>query len=230
MRIPDQPGFLILDSIMIKKYKSSDRPEELTTVKKPDVKDIRFRRPFGYSAVNNAVIKAFLKKYPKYSHYTPRELKSIIYLQCKKISDVIATTRDGVELQSSIGHIFVASVKVKNTRKLINYAASFKAGVTVFHRNLHTDGHVAKIWYSNYGVKYKLTNRQVWYFNGTRDLKRLVAKVYPENWQKYALVDHNVLTGNLKRISDEFNKKRGKKLAAKETFMVMENYDEFNLD
>ena len=207
---------------MIKKYKSSLRPKELTTVQKPDVKDIRFRRPFGYSAVNNTFIKAFLKKYPQYKNYTPKDLKKIIYLQCEKISKVIATTRDGVELQSSVGHIFVASVKVKNVQNLVNYHASWKAGTTVFHRNLHTDGHIAKIWYSNYGLKYKLTNRQVWYFRGTRDLTRLVAKVYPEEWQKYAIVDHNVMTGNRKRISDDFNKKRVKKAAAEEAVVIMD--------
>jgi hypothetical protein len=55
--------------------------------------------------------------------------------------------------------------------------------------NWETDGTIGKIFFSNYNVKYKIRDREIWAFNAVRQFKREFAKVYPENWKTYLSID-----------------------------------------
>lgn len=214
----------------ITKYKmNKHRDPGFEVIKAPDLNAPRFRYKFR-DAMDGDFIKAFRAKYPQYAHYDQRTIKSIIKLQCKKICDHVINNRDGLELQSSLGHLFIGSYKLKaSASEIINYAASFKAGTKVLHRNLNTDNHIAKLWYSNMGTKYQLANRQVWIFTGVRQFTRGIAKVYPENWKKYVLIDHNTIMDNKQKISDAFKKHKYVKSREINDAYAMDTYNEFDV-
>ncbi len=212
-----------------KRYRKNNRPVEWNTVQAPDVKGPRFRHKFR-NALDGNFIKAFRIKYPQYAHYDQKTIKSIVKTQCAKIWKVAAETRDGIELQSSLGHIFVGSYKIKtNGAEVINYAASIKAGTKVLHRNLNTDNHIAKIWYTNMGTKYQLANRQIWFFKGVRQFTRYVAKVYPENWRQYVVINHNIMMDNQAKICQSFRKAKHIKAKRVDDAYIYDTYNEFNI-
>ncbi len=205
------------------------RPEHLDTIEVPDRKGPRFRKK-SVGMLNKKFARAFFKKYPQYKTIGWQRAKAVIKLHNEKICRVAATTRDGVELQSSIGHIFVGSYKTKpSTKTSVDFGASEKAGKVVRYRNLHTDNHQAKIWYSNAGTKYVLANREIWFFTAVRSFTQVVSKIYPENWQRYVIIDHNKLIFNQRKISQDLRKKEFKRKATQFNYSFMETYNEFDV-
>jgi hypothetical protein len=92
-------------------------------------------------------------------------------------------------------------------------------------KNLESDSKLAKIFYTNYGTKYKFQNRDLWKFVATRKFKRTVAKEYPRRWKQYIEVAQS------DRVSSLFNEKPPKA----DDFVKMESellelYDEFNFN
>ena len=58
------------------------------------------------------------------------------------------------------------------------------------NENWDTDGHLGKIFYTNYNTKYRFKNRDLWKFEAHRDFKRTVAKEYPKNWTMYLQIEN----------------------------------------
>jgi hypothetical protein len=193
----------------------------MSTFKAPDVTAPRFR-PGRKNVVTVALLEDFRKKYPQYSEQSDETLKGILSAFHGKIWDTVIKERDGVELQSGIGYLFVGSYKSK--RKVLDNKKSKELGKRVTHQNWETDGHSAKIFYSNYETKYKIKNRELWVFSGVRQFKRSVSEQYPANWKKYILVDNYFKTSAL------FKKATIKHIMTRNAEVHMVNYNEFKLD
>lgn len=186
--------------------------------KEPDVKGPRFRQK-GISIVDNAFLKEFKEKYPKYKDLTVPEINKIMKKYNETVWKEVIENRDGVQLPEGVGILFIATCK-SPLRQNIDFAKSKKYGVTVTNKNWETDGRLAKIFYTNYNTSFRFQNRECWGFIACREFKRTVAKVYPENWNLYVQVEPT------KKLRDKYKKKVYSEKMNKEK---LENYNEFDL-
>jgi hypothetical protein len=157
--------------------------------KKPDVKGPRYR-PEAQSILTKKFFEDFKNKYPKYKHLENADLRRIIKSFNEAFFQNVVDTRDGMQLPESIGWLFIGTCQTSK-KKNIDFAKSNKYGVTVTNKNWETDGKLAKIFFTNYAPKHKMKNREFWSFVACRKFKRTVAKVYPENWNMYLVVEPN---------------------------------------
>ena len=79
----------------------------------------------------------------------------------------------------------------------MNYALSKQYGKVLQNNNWDTDGHIGKIFYTNWSTKYRFKNRELWRFEAIRDFKRSVAKEYPKDWQKYIMMKNKYKVAHL---------------------------------
>lgn len=107
------------------------------------------------------------------------------------IAELITDTREGIELPKMTGFIIVASCE-RPRCKVKDYGLSIKHGKHILQSNLHSDGRLAAILYTNYPVKYRLKYRELWGFTACRNFSRLVSKKFkeaPENFMKFSYSD-----------------------------------------
>lgn len=169
----------------------------INNFKKPDLKASRYREK-RFGLLNAEVINKFKNKYPHYENIENDKLKQIIRIYNDSLWNGVIDNRDGVELPDSLGYLFIGtcpSSKSVNT----NYALSKEYGKVLQNKNWETDGHIGKIFYTNYSTKYRFQNREFWRFTACRKFKRAVAKSYPEDWNKYRVMK------NKYRIAHLFN-------------------------
>lgn len=150
--------------------------------KKPNRKGKRFRKTYHTVPIQNVLSKIKVK-YPKYKDLTPKQALNIVNLFSIFLTEKTVNTREGVELPEGLGTVMVTSFKT--SKRLIDKANSEKLGVKVYHNNLTTDGFMAKIFYSNDRMKYKLPNREMWGLKGCRDFTNLASSRFKDDWKKY---------------------------------------------
>jgi hypothetical protein len=191
--------------------------------RKPDLNAPRYR-PKVYNVLSKDLLKAFKEKHPQYKDLTYSTFKHIISKANEKIRNSIIEFRDGVELPESLGYIFIGSCStLKKGRENIDYGKSIKAGTKISNINWDSDGLLGKIFYTNYAVKYKVSDRQIWNFVPCRQFKRSVAKAYPESWTKYLKV------ANTLRVSKLYHALTAKDYREAEDKNNMEFYNEFDI-
>ena len=151
----------------------------------PDRNAPRFRTK--WECVNTPeFIRKFKEKYPQYAHYNGKVLMGFLNRHCDKITEAVATTREGVELPEGIGYLFVVMVTMpKRKETCVSWGKSLELGVIVHYSNHHTDGKMPKIMYSNCNTKYKFENRQLWGFTACRNFKQLVSSLAEEMYTIY---------------------------------------------
>ncbi len=149
---------------------------------KPDRSGKRFRKTCHTVSMNN-VLSKIKTKHPKYKDLTVQEIEGIVNNFSVFLTEKAVTHREGVELPEGLGTVLITSFKT--SKKLIDKANSEKLGVKVYHTNLATDGFMAKIFYSNDRMKYKLPNREMWGMKGCRDFTNLASQTFKDDWKRY---------------------------------------------
>lgn len=196
----------------------------MSNFRKPDLNAPRYR-PKVLNVLNKELWKSFLIKYPKYAGLKYKEFKKIIGDSNRILWENVIKHRDGVELPESLGYIFIGSCKLHDPNKVnVNYGRSIKEGIRVSNNNWESDGLIGKIFYTNYSVKYKVQDRQIWHFVPCRYFKRGVAKEYPENWTKYVKIDSHM------KVSKLYTKYAYKNYMEQLTKKNLVDYNEFDLD
>lgn len=189
--------------------------------KKPDLTGPRYR-PKKLNLTNLDFYNKFIKENPKYASLSMNQFKQIITTFNGEIWKTAVNERDGIELPEQLGFIFIGSCPRKKSN--IDFSKSSELGISIQHQNWESDNFTAKIFYTNYETKYKFRNNELWGFKGIRDFTRSVGKTYPKEWKKYLMVD------NLIKVSRLFRKENLKQYKKQETEILLEEYDEFNLD
>lgn len=152
-----------------------------------------------------------------------QDIDKIIKAFNKNIWKEIIANRDGVELMSRLGKIFVGTCKAPR-KENIDIPKSIKYGVIVTHKNWETDGNLAKIFYTNKENRYNFKHNEVWNFTAHRDFKRTLAKTYKEDWTKYIKVEPN--KHFLQQIKTQYRKDR---IEEKMKAVPVEEYNEFDM-
>lgn len=188
---------------------------------KPDLTAPRYR-PKRYSVSDRKFIRAFRAKYPQYKAVPEKKIKDIIFEFGEQLWKDVIDNRNGIELPEGLGNVFIGACKTRQFNP--NYKSSLEVGQRVRHRNLESDGYLAKIFYSNYGNKYKFLNRELWKFKGTRDFTRKVNETFSENWPNYVKVDNFTVVWRL------FEKAMKTERILNRTFTPDQTYNEFDMD
>jgi len=182
--------------------------------RKPNLNKPRYRVP-RKMAHDETFFKLLYEKYPEFKKYKKSEVIRIIRdFNKEKVVDTIINTREGVDLSQGIGRVFIGSCHLVQ-KENIDFGKSIKYGVKVMHKNWTTDGQLGKIFYTNTNVKYRIEDSTLWIFKPAREFKRLVAKIFPENWKMYVEV-------NGKDYISNYHKQKSRK-----KINVSEDYNEF---
>lgn len=155
----------------------------MTTFKKPDLSAPRFR-PKNKMVLNKDLYNAFIKKYPHYKHIDLDMFKKIITDYNGKLWEGAINNRDGVCLPESLGYLLITKCdkpKGENT----DFVTSIKYGKKVNYANWDSDNFLAKISYTNYSLKYRFTDRELWGFTPVKQFRTSVAGSFPELYNKY---------------------------------------------
>lgn len=173
----------------------------------PDLNAPRFRKK-SINVLKSSLFKAFIEKHPKYKDMTMKEFKNIIKTYNGIIWNSIITYRDGAELPEGLGYVFIG-VCQKSRKPNTDYKKSIEYGACVNHRNSDSDNYLAKIFYTNYKMKYRFKDRDLWKFTAAKQFKSAVAKTFKDNYVKYIFVENNkkISSTYLKQVRrDYFNK------------------------
>ena len=163
---------------------------------KPDLNAPRFRKKIC-TTLNIDILKEIKNKLPECKELKLEEIKKIIHTFNENIWKTVIKTRDGVDLPAQIGHLFIGTCPASKKKPNVDLKTSIEYLKKIQHRNWESDQHIAKIFFTTFGSKYRFRNHEIWAFDATRDFKREVAKTYPENWKKYVEVDPCVKISNV---------------------------------
>lgn len=190
--------------------------------RKPDLNAPRFR-PKKLNILTKELYEEFIVRHPKYKNIPYEVYKEIIYKFNGKIWDQVIENRDGVELPEQLGYVFIGTCPRKISDNP-DYFKSKEYGVKVQNQNWESDQYVAKIFYTNFEVKYRFRFHHMWGFSAVRDFRRSVSDAYPKNWKKYPVID------NFQKISRLLRKVHKLDIIAADTEQQLLDYDEFDLD
>lgn len=155
----------------------------MTTFRKPDLSAPRFRTKTS-TVLTKALYEAFIEKYPKYKEFGIDLFKQTIFTYNGLLRDAAIEHRDGIKLPESLGYILVAKCDKPKTDNT-DYAASAQYGKKVNHANWDSDNYLAKICYTNYSLKYRFSDRELWGFSPVRQFKSAVSGSFPELYNRY---------------------------------------------
>jgi len=191
------------------------------TFRKPNVKGPRYRKPWK-EVIDREFCDKFRKKFPQYATVKDDLIHEIVYNHTGRIWSTVIEHRDGVCLPENLGTVFIGSCN-KRKRKSIDYKKSIECGRQIENKNWETDGHMAKIFYTNNTSGHSLKDRDIWAFRPFRTFKRTVAKTYPSNWKLYRVISNFTSIANLaKKTVRQDNKNISNAFA-------MDFYNEFDM-
>lgn len=190
--------------------------------KQPDLSAPRFR-PKKLNILTKEIHKDFIARYPKYKNVPYEVYKEIVTEFNGKIWEEVIENREGVELPEQLGYVFIGTCPRKVSEN-VDYYKSKMYGKKIQHQNWESDQYTAKIFYTNFEVKYRFRFHHMWGFSAVRDFKRTVGMTYPENWKKYPVID------NFQKISRLLRKVHKLDTIATDTEQQLLDYDEFDLD
>jgi len=167
----------------------------MSKFKKSDLKAPRFREK-SVSFSNVKTFNEFIDKYPRYKNMEFKDFKNIISTFNGNLWQSVIDNRDGIELPESLGYIFIGTCDKPNKMNP-NYKLSIENDKLINHKNWGSDNFLAKIFYSNYTLKYRFKDRELWKFEPVRQFKRTVSKNYPELYSKYIHINKNMKISKL---------------------------------
>jgi hypothetical protein len=162
----------------------------LREIKRPNLKAPRFR-PCSFSLLSKEFYHKVRKEHKELAQLSDAAIKAVIQTCGQVIQEKVVELRDGVELPEQLGFLFIGSTPATKNGN-IDYKKSIELGLEVRHKNWETDELTGKIFYTNYGAKYRFKQREAWRFLPVRQFKRYVASKYPANYRNYVKIDNRV--------------------------------------
>lgn len=157
----------------------------------PDLNAPRYREKV-HQVLNPGFIEDFKAKYPQYSEYSTSALIKAIKKHNGLIWKHVIDSRDGVELSSGLGLMFIGVMPEKTkSQEPVDWKKSIELGVKVHHRNLQTSGRKFRIVYSRFSANLKY--KRIWCFHGVRQFARSVAQQVPPKWNSLIRVEDYAL-------------------------------------
>lgn len=172
--------------------------------KKPDLNAPRYRKSIK-GTLNEEFIDVLKENVAGSRVLDNDKIKEIIKLFNEELCSQVIEKRDGIEIPSQIGQIFIGTCFKNHDSQNIDFKKSAEYGKVISHKNWESDQHLAKIFFTAHSVKYKFKNHELWGFNPTRSFKRQVSKTYPENWKKYIEISPKLKISTMFRKSPKIH-------------------------
>lgn len=190
--------------------------------RKPDLNAPRYRAQ-RQDVLNQKFYKSFREANPKFAHLTDKDIRTIVKEVNGKIWETVIEERSGVELPEQLGYVFIGSCPAPK-KDNPNYHVSKQLEKVIQHRNWESDQYLAKIFYTNAASKYRFQFSNLWGLSPVRQFSRMVAETYPDNFNKYLVVD------DYKRINAVFSKRMySLDMRKVEQEILKTSYNEFDL-
>lgn len=186
--------------------------------KKPNLKGPRYRQT-RVETLKKDYCDKLREDLPEFKDLSDDEIKTIIKTFNKRMWETAIDKRDGVDLPLNLGHIFIGTCPPKRSTN-VDFKKSKDYLKVIEHRNWESDDYIAKIFYTNFGNRYRFKNHEIWGFKAAREFKRTVAKNYPTLWKQYVQVSP------FRKVSEVYRKNSYKMYKEKETKQKLENYNE----
>jgi hypothetical protein len=155
----------------------------MTEFRKPDLSAPRFRAKTK-NLLNKKLHKAFIAKYPERKDVSLNTFRDIVTSYNGALWQAAIDNRDGVELPESLGYILIAKCD-KAKKDNTDYVASAKYGKKVNHANWDSDNYLAKICYTNYSLKYRFGDRELWGFSAVKQFRQTVSRDFSKKYTGY---------------------------------------------
>jgi len=201
-----------------------DKPREY---RKTDLRGPRYRKKTLH-VITHTTAKRFLSLHPEYKGVSMYRVEAIIRYYNGLLWQEVVKSRDGVEFPASMGRSHIVAYLPHSKRLLLynyDHKKSEKYNILATHKNFNSDSFIAKIVYSNYHVKYKVKNRELWSFKGTRPFTRAASQEFRRCWKKYVMVDTTLKIEYARKLKDL----RYQIYKERKTQELPEAYDEFNM-
>jgi hypothetical protein len=119
------------------------------------------------------------EQHPQLQKYSNKQIADWIAEYNKQLATDVATNRDGVKLPEGLGAVVTGLSKPpeRTTSYNTDYNTSITRCAAVTHRNGHTNGYLAKIYYINNIPRCRFTNHKLWSFKPVRAFSRAVATI-----------------------------------------------------
>lgn len=191
------------------------KPKEEDTVRKYSLEAPRVRKAY-YNTLNKDLFKRFKEKYPEHK-LTWVDFKKIITTSNEVITEMVISSRDGVDLPFMLGKIIIGACN-KKKGKNYDWLLSSKYGKKIINKNWESNQYLCKIFFTKFGTTYKFPLMHYWSFNPAREFKRDVSKVFKLNWnfywkvssrEKISAIERNE---GIKSIKINKNEKKGKRM------------------
>lgn len=169
----------------------------MSNFKAPDLSAPRFRSNVT-NLLNRKSFNAFIKKYPKYKGVIDlKSFKDIVTTFNTNLKDHVIEHREGIEFPQNLGYLIVARCDKSKNKTNIDFKASIKHGKYITHRNWDSDNYLAKICYSNYSLKYRFADRELWAFKPNKKFRQEVSKAFPEMYQNYIYLSDKTMLSKI---------------------------------
>jgi len=152
--------------------------------KKPDLNAPRFKRE-RENPLSQDLFKAFKKKNPTLD-IDFQTFKKVIHTFNRKFREKVIEHREGVEFPESLGYLFIGTCP--KASGITDPITSAEYDRKLDFKNWQSNQYVCKIFYSNFGTKYRFSNSGLWYFVPCRKFKRSVSAAFRKNWNRYIKV------------------------------------------
>ncbi len=174
------------------------------------------------------------QQHPQLEKYSNKQIAGWILVYNKQMAQEVASSRYGVKLPEGLGAVVtgLSEPTEKTASYNIDYATSKRLGMEVTYRNSHTDGYVAKIYYTNNIPGCKFTGHHLWSFKPVRALSRAVSAIMKDeaNWKRYIVFTKRFPVAALfnKHWMNKSTRKKVKEQEARAKMLA--EYDEFSFD
>lgn len=173
--------------------------------RRPDKKAPRYRKN-TLRILNRDFYVRLHKKHPDLN-LCVKDIKNIIDTFHNLCKDIIAETRDGLELPEQLGYMVLGKSKVKEFYSK-DVEASFKYEMPIDFKNWDSNGWLCKIFYTNYAAKYRFRNAHLWAFHAGRDLKKKVSNAFKKDFNKYIVYDNHNKISQIYRKANKILKEK----------------------
>ncbi len=177
------------------------------------------------------------EQYPSLAELTNNQIAGVIKAILKHYANEVISNRKGVKLPGGLGAAVTGLSNPTNETAQYNvdYNASRQCGFEVHHMNWHTNGLIAKIYYTTNPYGCKLKSYRV-SFKPCRNLQRAVSAVmkteggYHNYWSSSPIWPVTKMFQKQKQYKQTWRQKKAEKEEKELQRYIREEYDEFSFD
>ena len=176
-----------------------------STFKQPNRKAPRFRNKVKRALDQDFFVK-LTKMYPDLA-ISKQDVRKILNTFHSICIDIVAETRDGLELPDQLGFILLGKFKTQEFWKG-DVQKSLFYNTKIDPLNWEQIEWICKIFYSNFASKYRFKNASLWAFEAARPMKKKASKAFSKNPHKYIFADpHNKISKIFRLAKKALNEK-----------------------